>query len=238
MIEQDEQQQLAASRQQRQQVLGALDRDLQDKGARLARLKQDEQELQALIRKLQETIDDLPEVKTDERPLKSLKGRLNWPLKGRMLARFGSRKAGNLRWDGVMIGTPEGRKVKAVHRGRVAFADWLRGYGLLLIIDHGDGYMTLYGNNQSLFKETGEWVEASEPVALAGSSGGRPEPGIYFGIRVKGKAVNPRKWCRRTKGNRVGQLGNRMLRTRSKQRGWPAVDTATRVNFTDTPGIT
>jgi len=211
VIEQDEQQQLAASRQQRQRVLRELDRDLQDKGARLARLQQDAQQLQALIRKLQQTLDELPQVKTDERPLKALKGQLSWPLKGRLLARFGSRKAGNLRWDGVMIGAPEGRKVKAVHRGRVAFADWLRGFGLLLIIDHGDGYMTLYGNNQSLFKETGEWVEAGEPVALAGSSGGRRESGVYFGIRVKGKAVNPRKWCRRTKGNRVGQLRAREI---------------------------
>ena len=201
----EQQQQLTARRQQRQQVLDALDRELQDKGARLAALKQDEQQLQALIRRLQETIDDLPQVESDKRPMKALKGRLGWPVKGRLLARFGSRKEGNLRWDGVMIGTREGRKVTAVHRGRVAFADWLRGYGLLLIIDHGDGYMTLYGNNQSLFKETGEWVEAGEPVAQAGRSGGRREPGIYFGIRIRGKAVDPRKWCRRTKGNRVGQ---------------------------------
>lgn len=238
VIEQDEQQQLAASRQQRQQVLRELDRDLQDQGARLAGLKQDEQQLQELIRKLQQTIEDLPQVKTDERPLKSIKGQLSWPVKGRLLARFGSRKAGNLRWDGVMIGTPEGRKVRAVHRGRVAFADWLRGYGLLLIIDHGNGYMTLYGNNQSLFKETGEWVEAGESVALAGSSGGRRKSGVYFGIRVKGKAVNPRKWCRRTKGNRVGQLRNRALGTRSNHTEWSAVYPVTRITFTDTPGIT
>jgi septal ring factor EnvC (AmiA/AmiB activator) len=86
----------------------------------------------------------------------------------------------------------------------VAFADWLRGFGLLLIIDHGDGYMSLYGHNQSLFKEAGDWVEQGEPVALVGNSGGRLDSGVYFGIRHKGKPVNPKHWCKKSKGNRVG----------------------------------
>ena len=88
-----------------------------------------------------------------------------------------------------MIAAPEGREVRAIHHGRVAFADWLRGFGLLLIVDHGDGYMTLYGHNQSLFKEAGDWVEVNEPVALVGSSGGRDKAGVYFGIRHQGQAV-------------------------------------------------
>ncbi|HEB96021.1 MAG TPA: peptidase M23 [Sedimenticola thiotaurini] len=202
--EQAEQRRLNQTRQQREKVLAALERELTDKGERLKTLKQNEQRLQTLIDRLQRSLEELPQVAA-EKPLKALKGRLPWPLKGRLTARFGTPKAGNLRWDGVMIAAPEGREVKAVHRGRVAFADWLRGYGLLLIIDHGDGYMTLYGNNQSLYKETGEWVETGEPVARAGNSGGRRSSGIYFGIRVRGTAVNPRAWCRRGKGNRVGQ---------------------------------
>ena len=107
-----------------------------------------------------------------------------------------------------MISAPEGREVRAVHHGRVAFADWLRGFGLLMIVDHGDGYMTLYGHNQSLFKETGEWVAPDEPVALVGASGGRLQSGVYFGIRRQGRPVNPRNWCRGSKGNRVGSRRN------------------------------
>jgi septal ring factor EnvC (AmiA/AmiB activator) len=103
-----------------------------------------------------------------------------------------------------MISAPEGREVRAVHRGRVAFADWLRGFGLLLIVDHGNGYMTLYGHNQSLFKEAGDWVEVNEPVALVGSSGGREQAGVYFGIRHQGRPIDPAKWCRRGAGGKVG----------------------------------
>jgi septal ring factor EnvC (AmiA/AmiB activator) len=99
-----------------------------------------------------------------------------------------------------MIAAPEGQEVRAIHHGRVAFADWLRGFGLLLIIDHGEGFMSLYGHNQSLFKETGEWVEPGEVVAQVGSSGGRSTSGIYFGIRHNGQPINPTRWCRRIKG--------------------------------------
>jgi septal ring factor EnvC (AmiA/AmiB activator) len=103
-----------------------------------------------------------------------------------------------------MISAPEGREVRAVHHGRVAFADWLRGFGLLMIVDHGDGYMTLYGHNQSLFKEVGDWVGADEAIALVGNSGGRERSGVYFGIRFKGRPVNPTKWCRRLASGKVG----------------------------------
>jgi murein hydrolase activator len=103
----------------------------------------------------------------------------------------------------VMIAAPEGREVRAIHHGRVAFADWLRGFGLLLIIDHGDGFMSLYGHNQSLFKETGEWVEPGEVVAQVGRSGGRTRSGVYFGIRHNGTPENPKKWCRRTQGRTI-----------------------------------
>jgi murein hydrolase activator len=102
-----------------------------------------------------------------------------------------------------MIAAPEGREVRAIHHGRVAFADWLRGFGLLLIIDHGDGYMSLYGHNQSLFKETGEWVEPGEVIAQVGNSGGRARSGIYFGIRHNGAPENPIKWCKHIRGRQV-----------------------------------
>ena len=99
---------------------------------------------------------------------------------------------------------PEGTEVHAVYHGQVVFADWLRGFGLLLIIDHGNGYMTLYGHNQSLFKEVGEWVETGEPVASVGKSGGRNEAGVYFEVRYQGHPENPSAWCRPVRGNRLG----------------------------------
>jgi septal ring factor EnvC (AmiA/AmiB activator) len=149
-----------------------------------------------------------PAETVEHRPFRALKGRMPWPAKGSLAGRFGMEKRGGLLWDGVLISAPEGREVKAVHHGRVAFADWLRGFGLLLIIDHGDGYMSLYGHNQSLFKEAGDWVEQGEPVALVGNSGGRLDTGVYFGIRYQGRPVNPKHWCKKSKGNRVGMGSN------------------------------
>jgi len=201
----EEKSRLERERTRREEVILALEEDIRSQDDRLTGLKMSEQQLQDLIRKLQEELISLPLSDASRLPFQSSKGELIWPAKGRLTAGFGSRKAGNLKWDGVLISAPEGSEVRAVHRGRVAFADWLRGFGLLLIVDHSNGYMTLYGHNQSLFKETGEWVEAGEPVALIGNSGGRLNTGVYFGIRYKGRAVNPRKWCRRIKGNRISQ---------------------------------
>ncbi len=196
--------QLELGQQLRQQVLSELQRQIRDKGAEIAALQQNERQLQGLLKRLQQQSLDLPLEGDAGAPFRSRKGRLAWPTKGRLKVRFGSTKVGALKWDGVIISAPEGQEVRAVHHGRVAFADWLRGFGLLLIIDHGDGYMTLYGHNQSLYKETGEWVEAGEPIARVGSSGGLRTSGLYFGIRYKGRPVNPQRWARVRSGNRVG----------------------------------
>ncbi len=201
-------QQLDLAQEERMRVVAALNLDLRSKGQRLEGLQQDEAQLQKLLSSLQEELIARPLGKLDRKLFKSRKGRLSWPSKGRLTAKFGTARAGNLKWDGVVISAPEGREVKSIHHGRVAFADWLRGFGLLLIVDHGDGFMSLYGHNQSLFKETGEWVEAGEPVALVGSSGGQNNPGVYFGIRYKGRPVNPKAWCKRSRNNRVGGLIN------------------------------
>ena len=188
----------------RQDVVARLTRELQDQGQQLDRLQSDEKDLQTLIRGLEEALADIPASHPQQLEFAGLRGRLPWPSKGRIVRRFGTPKLGKLVWDGVMIAAPEGQEVRAVHHGRVAFADWLRGFGLLMIVDHGDGYMTLYGHNQSLFKEAGDWVEVNEPVALVGSSGGQEQSGVYFGIRHQGRAVNPAKWCRRPVGRKVG----------------------------------
>lgn len=199
-----EKQALESSQAERRRVVRALAGELLSQGREMAKLQRDEQALSELLKGLREALSDIPPEVPGAQRFARLRGKLPWPAKGRLEASFGQPKIGSLRWDGVMISAPEGREVKAVHHGRVAYADWLRGFGLLLIIDHGDGYMTLYGNNQSLYKETGDWVEAGEPVAAIGNSGGREHAGMYFGIRFKGKPVNPSKWCRRPHGRRVG----------------------------------
>ena len=126
----------------------------------------------------------------------SLRGKLRLPVKGEISGRFGSsRTEGGSTWKGLFIRTAEGTEVKAIAAGRVVFADWLRGFGNLLILDHGDGYMSIYGNNQSLFRETGEEVKAGDTLAAVGNSGGNPESGLYFELRQQGQAFDPLKWA-------------------------------------------
>jgi len=157
-----------------------------------------------------EPAKDLPGSEDDSTPLPSpslakggdfslLKGQLPWPVKGRLANKFGSARAESAEstWDGVLIDAGEGTEIHAVNSGKVVFSDWLRGYGLLIIIDHGKGYMTLYAFNQSLYRQAGEWVDVGEVIASVGQSGGRSHSGLYFGIRNKGKPVDPLEWCRK-----------------------------------------
>ncbi|SDI38027.1 murein hydrolase activator EnvC family protein [Pseudomonas panipatensis] len=126
------------------------------------------------------------------------RGKLPWPVNGRVLARFGSPRGDDPRatWDGVLIGASAGSTVRAVHGGRVVFADWLRGAGLLVILDHGGGYLSLYGHNQSLLKDAGDTVKAGDPIATVGASGGQNTPAVYFAIRHQGRPTDPSIWCR------------------------------------------
>lgn len=126
----------------------------------------------------------------------ALQGKLPWPVQGAIVERFGSRRF-ETTWDGTVIAAREGAAIHAVATGRVVYADWLRGYGLMIIVDHGKGFMSLYAFNQSLHKSLGEYVRAGETLASVGRSGGRSRAALYFGIRKKGKAVNPEKWCRK-----------------------------------------
>ncbi|MEE1865696.1 MULTISPECIES: murein hydrolase activator EnvC family protein [Pseudomonas] len=128
----------------------------------------------------------------------SARGKLPWPVNGRLLARFGEARGGDSRakWDGVMISASAGSQVRAVHGGRVVFADWLRGAGLLVILDHGNGYLSLYGHNQSLLKSAGDVVKAGEAISTVGDSGGQNSSGLYFAIRQQGRPSDPAQWCR------------------------------------------
>ncbi len=180
----------------RSRVMTRLDRDLHDKGAELARLRADEKRLGDLVERLKQVLADIPPEAGNQRPFAQLRGKLPWPVAGRVEPLFGKpRGVGGVRWKGVRIDAREGREVRAVSRGRVAFADWLRGYGMLIIIDHGDGYMSLYGHNQTLYKETGDWVEAGERIAAVGRSGGQERTALYFEIRHNGRPANPARWC-------------------------------------------
>ncbi len=129
-----------------------------------------------------------------------MKGKLAWPVEGKLRNLYGRLKPGSdLRWQGVMLQAPGGRQVRAISSGRVAFADWMRGFGNLLIIDHGDTYLSLYGHNESLYKSAGEWVDPGEVIGSVGDSGGQQKPGLYLEIRKNGKPQNPTRWFQRGK---------------------------------------
>jgi septal ring factor EnvC (AmiA/AmiB activator) len=131
-------------------------------------------------------------------PFAEARGKLPWPIDGRLLARFGEARGDDERtkWDGVMISASAGSQVRAVHGGRVVFADWLRGAGLLVILDHGNGYLSLYGHNQSLLKSAGDIVKAGEAISTVGNSGGQDTSALYFAIRQQGRPSDPAQWCR------------------------------------------
>lgn len=181
----------------RASVIKEIEKDIADKGNHLKKMTADEQQLQQLLKEIRNIMPSMLTEIDKRETFGKLRGRLKWPVKGKVKRLFGkSRQAANLKWNGVLIPSPEGKDVKAISHGRVAYADWLRGYGMLVIIDHGDGYMTLYGYNQALYKETGDWVEEGEVIATVGRSGGQLKSGLYFEVRVKGQPSNPVKWCR------------------------------------------
>ena len=177
-------------------VIKKMEQEIAQQGSRLKKLTADEKVLQQLLQEIQNIMPSMLTEIDKRESFAKRRGRLKWPVKGTVKRLFGkSRKAANLKWNGVVIPTKEGEEVKAISHGRVAYADWLRGYGMLLIIDHGDGYMTLYGYNQALYKETGDWVDEGEVIATVGRSGGQSQSALYFEVRVKGQPSNPVKWC-------------------------------------------
>lgn len=187
---------LEPSRARRGVLLASLNREVRDQSNQIDWLRADEKRLEQLIEELK-TVPPVPLPPSGAKtPFAKFQGRLPLPTQGRILARYGaSKNVGNLKWRGLLIGGQEGQRVISVFRGRVVFADWLRGFGLLLILDHGDGYMTLYGHNQSLHQGVGEWVEAGATVASLGNTGDMAQPGLYFEIRRNGEPRDPLIWC-------------------------------------------
>jgi len=190
--------QLDQRRKERSKILKVLDRQIKTGKQKLNQAKADIKQLEDLMRGLRRALADVPIDAGQRKSFRSQKGRMRLPVKGRITSSYGSkRNDGGLRWQGVMIRAKQGSEVRTVSHGRVAFADWLRGFGLMVIVDHGDGYMSLYGHNDSLFVETGDWLEPGEVIASVGTSGGRKRPSLYFEIRHNGKPANPLRWVRR-----------------------------------------
>ena len=166
---------LDAERNERAQLVDQIDARLKDQGARIAALGKDVAALDQLLERLRDVFADIPKQISGDAPFATARGRLKWPLQGRIVTAFGAADpASGRRSSGLLLAARNGTPVHAISHGRVAFADWMRGYGLLLIIDHGDGYLSLYGCNETLLKGVGDWVDAGETVAISGASGCSP----------------------------------------------------------------
>lgn len=183
---------LKQSKNERAKTIQKLNQELSNSKQQLAKLVEAEENLLIEIQRLAR----LAKKSVELNGLGKLKGKLAWPVNGKIRRSFGSRKQGYLKWKGVLLTAPVGRQVNSIYNGKVLFSDWLKGYGLVTVIDHGNGYMSLYGFNQALLKSVGDTVEAGEPIALVGQSGGQDQAALYFEIRHQGQAVNPKIWCK------------------------------------------
>ncbi|MEM8682118.1 MAG: peptidoglycan DD-metalloendopeptidase family protein [Pseudomonadota bacterium] len=195
---------LNEAQEDRRTLLADLNERMRSQGSEIETLTAQEAELQRLLDELTTILSDYP-IRSQE-PFEQFRGRLTWPVSGNRLYDFGDARAGGkLKWNGVVLRAPRGREVRAVYHGRVMFADWLAGMGLLLIVDHGDGYLTLYGYNETLLKDAGDWVAPGDVVATVGDSGGQAEPSLYFELRKGDRPLDPSDWVTRL----PGQAGNR-----------------------------
>lgn len=203
--QQAQREKIEREKQTRRDVLQKVARQIESQRHEISKLKRDEQRLARLVEQIKQMIarsraetprnDRVPDSSTDGSAFAELKGKLNLPARGELKARFGSPRAdGGLSWKGVFIASQPNQEVRAIAAGRVVFADWLRGFGNLLIIDHGGGYMSLYGNNESLFKQVGQAARGGEAIAAVGNSGGNTDYGLYFEMRHQGKAFDPLSW--------------------------------------------
>ena len=187
---------LGAQREQRQVLLAELASQIGSGASRLQELERNRQDLEALIERLTNVLADIPPDLGNHVGVEKQKGRLLMPVQGPVKHAYGQSRSGVLNWQGWLIGAKAGTEVAAIAYGRVAFADWLRGYGLLIIVDHGQGYMSLYGYNESLLHDAGAWVEPGDPISIVGTNPGN-EQGLYFELRKNGKAIDPAGWLSR-----------------------------------------
>lgn len=215
-------QKLQRQQQNREKTLSQIRRTIDNEAAQIEQLRRNERNLGRVIAKAVEqqeqnakTPPPPPKPKVQERPksssksaprrqsvpvrltgLRSMRGKLPVPAKGRVRKLFGAKRQGQVRWKGIVINANSGTSVSAIQDGKILYADWLKGFGLVVVMDHGNGYMSLYGHNQALLKQVGDSVRQGETIALVGQSGGQSRPSLYFEIRHKGKAINPSRWLR------------------------------------------
>lgn len=189
---------LEQERGERKQVLTRIDSTIRSRDTQIAHLKSDRDSMQALVNQLQQALTDVPPELEQGKRFASLRGHLLWPVNGTVINRFGQPRAGGgrIKWDGDLIAAPVGTAVRAVSYGRVVYADWMPHFGLVLILDHGEGYMSVYAHNQNVTHQVGEWVRAGDTVATLGESGGQEQPALYFELRHGTDTLDPRKWCK------------------------------------------
>lgn len=199
-LEARQEQELAALRgaqQKRTQAVAAIDSQIKTRGGEIKRLESQARGLEKLIADLRKALQSTPVAK--QAPFEPLRGKLPWPVQqGKVLARFGQPRAGgSLKWQGMLIGTDRGSRVRAPFAGRVAYADWLPGMGLMIVLDHGGGYLSLYGHNEEVFKKVGDPVAAGDVIGAVGDTGGHNQPALYFEVRRGREPVNPENWLQR-----------------------------------------
>ena len=191
---------LNAAQEKRRDLLDTLKKRIASEAGEVELLAVEEKDLERLVAELTSILSDYPI--SSENPFSEHKGRLTWPVAGRLISDYGQRRSGNLKWKGVVLAAPRGSEVRSVYHGRVVFADWLAGLGLLIIVDHGDDYLTLYGYNETLLKNPGDWVAPGDVIATVGESGGQAEPSLYFELRKGTRPESPRAWVSRQPGER------------------------------------
>lgn len=193
----EESRKLDAERVERSRLLSEVEQQLKSDGGRLDTLGKDERGLIDLLEQLHDVFADIPSRLAGAESFVSLRGKLAAPVAGTHLAMFGSAEEGGRRSDGLRIAAKAGTSVRAVAYGRVVFADWFKGYGLMVIIDHGDNYLSLYGYNETLQRDVGDWVQAGEVIASSGASGGQRSDSVYFELRQNGQPIDPKPWLKR-----------------------------------------
>ncbi|WP_162299670.1 murein hydrolase activator EnvC family protein [Marinospirillum perlucidum] len=194
---QERRRELLNEQSRRQRLVTELRQEIAGRGEELEELQADQARLEELLAAVTEAIVRLPPPQ-DAQPFPQMKGKLPWPLQGRVLSAFGSRQHnGRLVSRGLTIEAGAGEEVRAIHGGRVIFADWLRGFGFMIIIDHGNDYMSIYGHNQTLRNQTGDWVHGGDVIATAGATGGQQRNALYFEIRRQGEPLDPISWVAR-----------------------------------------
>jgi septal ring factor EnvC (AmiA/AmiB activator) len=189
----EQQQTLTINQIEREKTLLSMQNAIESDEAKIAQLQINEKNLLEALTRAQQKVDKLDITLNG---LSDFRGRLLMPAEGNLRKMFGRFRQGQIKWKGVVINGIAGNSVVAIHHAKVLYSDWLRGFGLVTVLDHGDGFMSLYGHNQALLKQAGEVVQAGEAIALLGQSGGQSRPNLYFEIRHKGKPINPVNWLK------------------------------------------